>query len=272
MGCNDELPFFADRFKHGDAYLFIFRPGAAHQEDPMAPAESFDRRKGFDMLCDGGNPVEAGVAREGDVPEPCLFQDLSGCFILDKEAGDGTQLLFCPPAVPSEERVVRAEDSRDQVNRDPVLRKDVQVVEPVFVLDEDGHGRPDKLNEFSCISPGIGRKVKDEVGPGIVFPDLISRGGVKGEEDPVFRHPVAELLHQRSSLLILSQRGTMEPGDLPVRLFRLRKCLPDPFQKVSPPLHPQLCLGDKQCRKSYRQDIEADKDIVYEEEKPVHIL
>ena len=86
-------------------------------------------------------------------------------------------------AVAAEEYLVLAENARHAVDRYAPPVKDVDVVAPELVFDEEsglGTRQPHKL---AGIQGRVERKVADHIGTLVVFPHLVARRGEKRKQD-----------------------------------------------------------------------------------------
>ena len=114
-------------------------------------------------------------------------------------------------AVPAEEHLVRTEDTRDTINGNVAVFQDVQVVVPELILDEERHHRMYGTQEATGIGDSVERQVADDVSTLVVLTNLVARRREERQQYLVLRMLTAQLLHQRTALFELTQRGSMEP-------------------------------------------------------------
>lgn len=146
-------------------------------------------------------------------------------------------------AVRTEENLSVAEYRRDQVEfrARPFHRQ--QVVDPEFVFDENGDFRPHDRHETAHVARGVGRQVKDVVGSGVVFADLVAGRRKEGDQYLVTRTCFAERFDHRPSLFEFAERSGMEPCDVGSGVHR-----PGQFvENVLPSPHPESRFGVEQA-------------------------
>ena len=101
--------------------------------------------------------VETGVARNGYIGQADSFQQLLAFFILHIEMGEAFQDASILLAIPAEEHLPFAEDTADAIYGHTTMLKDVQVVIPELVLDEESHLGPYGTQEATGVRNRVER-------------------------------------------------------------------------------------------------------------------
>ena len=121
-------------------------------------------------------------------------------------------------SIPLEEHLFGTEYGRHTIHRHPTMAQDMEVVIPELILYEESLHGPHCPQEPASIRHSIDREITHQVSPIIMLPHLIPRGREECQQYlPVRIHP-AIFLHDRSALLKLSQRSSMEPHILRIRI------------------------------------------------------
>ena len=79
----------------------------------------------------------------------------------------------------------------------------------------------DGPQETAGVGDGVQGKVADDIRSLIILTDLITGGREEREEDLVLRMLLAQLFHQGTTLLELTQGGGMKPHILCLRIYLL---------------------------------------------------
>ena len=103
------------------------------------------------------------------------------------------------------------------------MLQDMQVVVPKLVLDEECHLRTYGSQKAACIANGVEWQIADDVGTLVVLAHLIARGREERQQNLDIWMFALHLLHQRTALLELAQRGSMEPYVAGLGIYLLAK-------------------------------------------------
>lgn len=133
---------------------------------------------------------------------------------MDEDVLEAMELFCEPSSIPAEEILVGAEDGREDIGRRFPHIESVEAVEPEVVFDEKGYIGVHQLHQLPGVATGVGRKVANNVGKGIVLAYFVARGGEESQADFVFGMANAKCFDDRSGLFELSKRRGMEPCDL----------------------------------------------------------
>ncbi len=220
MGCENHLPVRMG-IHIRDEDILVRLPTAASNKDLMPTDEVLHDRQSLRCLLDLQHTVEAGVTDNRDIMDTYLGKQVLADLVLHIEMGEALQHMRILPSVPLEEYLVGSEDAADTVDGHATVLEDMQVVIPELVFDEERHHRMDGPQETTGISDGIQGKVADDIRSLIILTDLITGGREEREEDLVLRMLLAQLFHQGTALLELTQGGGMKPHILCLRIYLL---------------------------------------------------
>ena len=87
-----------------------------------------------------------------------------------------TQHMTVLVAIPLEEDLIGAEDTRHAIHRNTTMTEDVEIVVPELVLYEECHHWAHGTQKATSIANGIEGQIADDVGTAVVLPDFIARG------------------------------------------------------------------------------------------------
>ena len=82
---------------------------------------------------------------------------------MDKEAGEAFQHVGIAAAIPPKKDLVRTEDTRHTVGRHAAMTKDMEIVIPELILDEECHYWTDGAQKAARIAYGIKGEIADDV-------------------------------------------------------------------------------------------------------------
>ena len=85
------------------------------------------------------------------------------------------------------------------------MLKDVKIVIPKLILDEECHNRTNGTKKPAGIGYRVERQISNDVCTPVVFAYFIARRREECKQNLIFRMVSAQLLHQRTSLLELPQ-------------------------------------------------------------------
>jgi hypothetical protein len=126
------------------------------------------------------------------------------------------------------------EDDRNHQQRDLVLIKLVDIVEPKLVFHKDCQSRIDGLNELFGVFPGVSRQVKYIIGFVVIFSDLVAGRGKKGEQNLVVAELLFDLFYYRAGLFKFSETCHMEPDDFVIGVDGLLQLSEDVLSAFNP--------------------------------------
>ena len=169
-------------------------------------------------LLDLEHTIETCIAHHGNVLDTNLGQQFLAHLVLYKEMGEAIQHRSVLTSIPFEEHLIRTEDAGHAIDGHMTMFQDVQIVVPELVLDEECHHRTNGPQETTGIGNGVERQIGDDICAFVVFAYLIARGREEREQDLILWVIATQLFHQRATLFKLSQRGSMEPYILRIRI------------------------------------------------------
>ena len=198
----------------GDQQRLVFWPRATGNQHRTGVAFSEggndgERPRG---MADVDHAIEAGVACDGDVRQTDASEELARGLVLHKEVIETAERVAIRSADGAEEELAGAENAGHKVGRDASAPKLVERVQPKLVLDKEGEGGTDTVEEGADAAWEVEREVADDVGAGVVAADIVARGGEEREDDFVVGVTLADGLKQRPPLLKLTERGGVKPN------------------------------------------------------------
>ena len=99
--------------------------------------------------------------------------------------------------------------------------QDMKEIRPELILDEESHHRTYQSKETDGVQPSIHRHITDDISSLIVLAYLITRRRIEGKQNLILRIVLTDTFHQRSSLFKLTERCSMKPNVLSVRIHLL---------------------------------------------------
>ena len=166
-------------------------------------------------------PIETSISRYRDSCYAYFLQQLATGFVLHIEMRKTTQHPRIATGIPSEEYLLRTEDTGHAVNRDISVLQNMQVIIPKLVLDEERHHRTYQTQETESIERRIKRQVANDVSSLVVLTHLVTRRRKEGEQYLILRMQLTKAFHNRTSLFKLAQRGSMKPQVSCIRVYLL---------------------------------------------------
>src|SRR4249919_61186 len=103
--------------------------------------------------------------------------------ILDKKLKEAFQHGFPNGAIPREEGLVFPENPGDQQYGNLAFFQFSEVIIPILIFYPDDQGRVEAIDEFLCMGWAVGRQVKNFVGQGVIFPDLVPARRKEAQDD-----------------------------------------------------------------------------------------
>ena len=197
----------------GDQQRFVFGPRATGNQHRTGVAFSEggndgERPRG---MADVDHAIEAGVARDGDVRQADASKELARGFVLHKEVIETAERIAIRSADGAEEELTGAENAGHKVGGDASAPKLVERVQPKLVLDKEGEGGADTVEEGTDAAWEVEREVADDVDAGVVAADIVARGGEEREDDFIVGVALANGLKQGPPLLEFTERGGVKP-------------------------------------------------------------
>ena len=197
----------------GDQQRFVFGPRAAGNQHRTGVAFSEggndgERPRG---MADVDHAIEAGVTRDGDVRQTDAGEELARGLVLHKEMIETAERVAIRSADGAEKELAGAENAGHKVGGDASAPKLVERVQPKLVLNKEGEGGADTVEETADAAWEVEREVADDIGAGVVAADVVARGGEEREDNFVVGVALADGLKQGPPLLKLTERGGMKP-------------------------------------------------------------
>ena len=162
-------------------------------------------------MADVDHAIEAGVARDSDVRQTDAGEELARGIVLHKEVIETAERVAIRSADGAEEELAGAENAGHKVDGDASAPKLVERVQPKLILDKEGEGGADTVEEGADAAWEIEREVAYDIGAGVVEADIVARGGEEREEDFVVGVALADGLKQGPPLLEFTERGGVKP-------------------------------------------------------------
>lgn len=201
------------RVEIGDQQRLVFWPrttGNQHRAGVTLSKGGNDGERSRGMA-DVDHAIEAGVACDGDVRQTDAGKELARGFVLHKEAIEAAERVAIRSADGAEEELAGAKNAGHKVGGDASAPQLVERVQPKLVLDKEGEGGADTVEEGTDAAREVEREVAYDIGAGVVAADVVARGGEEREEDFVVGVALANGFKQGSPLLKLTERGGVEP-------------------------------------------------------------
>ena len=85
------------------------------------------------------------------------------------------------------------------------MLKNVEVVVPEFILDEEGHHGPYRPKKAAGVAYGVQRQVANDVGSVVVFTHFVARRREEREQNLILRVLVPNAFDQRTPLFELTE-------------------------------------------------------------------
>ena len=210
VGRNDELPItmFVD-----DLYedFFVGRPTGACHKHVVLLFECLNYWQLLCLLLYSKYTVEACIAHHIYIVYPDAAEQSFALFVLYEEMSDATQNVRVFFAIPAEENLTGTENATNAIYRHTSMLKDMQIVVPELIFDEERHNGSHKAQKAQRVGNGVDGKIGDDVGTLIVFSHLITRRREEGEQNFIFRMITAYALDEWSPLFKLTKRSSMHP-------------------------------------------------------------
>ena len=92
------------------------------------------------------------------------------------------------------------------------MLKNVEVVVPEFILDEEGAFRTREAYKLAGVERRVERKVTNYISAGVILSYLVAGWGKEGEKNLLVRLFSTQALHQRTPLLKFAERGGVKPN------------------------------------------------------------
>ena len=187
----------------GDQQCLVFWPRATSNQHRSGVAFSEGGNDGERTggAADVDHAIEAGVARDGDVRQTDASEELARGLVLHKKAIETAKCIAIRSADGSEEELAGAENAGHKVGRDASAPQLIERVQPKLVLDKEGEGGADTVEETADAAWEIEREVAYDIGAGVVAADVVARGGEEREDDFVVGVALANGLKQGPPLL-----------------------------------------------------------------------
>ena len=217
---DDEFPVFMC-IKPWDEDIFIGLPARTSHKCAVSVSKCFHHRQLLGSLFDLQHAVKAGIANHGHLVDANLCQQLSADLVLHEEVGKAVQYASVATSIPLEEHLFRSEDARHTIYRHLSVFEDVQVVVPKLILDEECHDWTYGTQETACIHDRVKGQIGNDICAFIVFAHLIARRREERQQNLIFRMFTLQLFHERTPLFKLTQRCSMKPYILRVRIHFL---------------------------------------------------
>ena len=191
------------RVEIGDQQRLVFWPRTAGNQHRAGVTLSKggndgERPRG---MADVDHAIEAGVACDGDVRQTDAREELARGLVLHKEVIETTERVAIRSADGAEEELTWTEDAGHKVGRDASAPQLIERVQPKLVLDKEGEGGADTVEETADAAWEIEREVAYDIGAGVVAADVVARGGEEREDDFVVGVALANGLKQGPPLL-----------------------------------------------------------------------
>ena len=197
----------------GDQQRLVFWPRATSNQHRSGVAFSEGGNDGERTggAADVDHAIEAGVARDGDVRQTDASEELARGLVLHKEVIKTAECIAIRSADGTEEELAGAKNAGHKVGGDASAPQLIERVQPKLVLDKEGEGGVDTVEETADAAWEIERQVADDVRTGVVAADVVARGGEEREDDFVVGVVLANGLKQGPPLLKLTERGSVKP-------------------------------------------------------------
>ena len=197
----------------GDQQCLVFWPRATSNQHRSGVAFSEGGNDGERTgdAADVDHAIEAGVARNGDVRQTDASEELARGLILHKEVIETAERVAIRSADGAEEELAGAENAGHKVGGDASAPQLVERVQPKLVLDKEGEGGADTVEEGADAAWEVEREVADNIGAGVVAADIVARGGEEREDDFIVGVALANGLKQGPPLLEFTERGGVKP-------------------------------------------------------------
>ena len=211
------------RVEMGDQQRLVFWPratGNQHQTGVTLSKGGNDGERPRGMA-DVDHAIEAGVACDGDVRQTDASEELARGLVLHKEVIKTAECIAIRSADGTEEELAGTKNAGHKVGGDASAPQLIERVQPKLVLDKEGEGGADTVEEGADAAWEIEREVAYEIGAGVVAADVVARGGEEREDDFVVGVALANGLKQGPPLLEFTERGGVKPdvartGDYPL--------------------------------------------------------
>ena len=197
----------------GDQQHLVFWPRATSNQHRSGVAFSEGGNDGERTggAADVDHAIEAGVARDGDVRQTDADEELVRGLVLHKEVIKTAERVAIRSADGAEEELTWTEDAGHKVGRDASAPQLIERVQPKLVLDKEGEGGADTVEEGADAAWEIEREGAYDIGARVVTADVVARGGEEREDDFVVGVALADGLKQGSPLLEFTERGGVKP-------------------------------------------------------------
>ena len=198
----------------GDQQRLVFWPRATSNQHRSGVAFSEGGNDGERTggAADVDHAIEAGVARDGDIRQTDASEELARGLVLHKEVIKTAECIAIRSADGTEEELAGTENAGHKVGGDAPAPKLVERVQPKLVLDKEGEGGADTVEEGADAAWEVEREVAYDIGAGVVAADVVARGGEEREDDFVVGVALANGLKQGPSLLEFTERGGVKPN------------------------------------------------------------
>ena len=157
-----------------DEYLLIRWPAATCHKDLIILFERFNDRQLLGSFLNLKHTVKTGIANNCGVCDTYLSQQLLTNLVLYEEMGKAVKYTSILTTIPLKEHLIRAEDARHTIYRYITMLKDMQVVIPELVLDEECHHRMYKSQEPAGIGDSIDREIGNDIRSLVILTHLIA--------------------------------------------------------------------------------------------------
>ena len=209
---EDELQVGVD-VEIGDQQRLVFWPRATSNQHRSGVAFSEggndgERPRG---MADVDHAIEAGVARDGDVRQTDAGEELARGLVLHKEVIETAERIAIRSADGAEEELTGTENAGHKVGGDASAPQLIERVQPKLVLDKEGEGGADTVEETADAAWEVEREVAYDIGAGVVTADVVARGGEEREDDFVVGVVLANGLKQGPPLLEFTERSGVKP-------------------------------------------------------------
>ncbi len=197
----------------GDQQRLVFGPRAAGNQHRTGVAfnEGGNDGEWTGGAADVDHAIEAGVARDGDIRQTDASEELARGLVLHKEVIKTAERVAIRSSDGAEEELAGAKNAGHKVGGDASAPKLVERVQPKLVLDKEGEGGADTVEEGADAAWEVEREVAYDIGAGVVTADVVARGREEREDDFVVGVALANGLKQRPPLLKLAERGSVKP-------------------------------------------------------------
>ena len=201
------------RVEIGDQQRLVFWPRATsnqHRSGVTLSKGGNDGKRPRGMA-DVDHAIEAGVARDGDIRQTDASEELARGLVLHKEVIKTAERVAIRSSDGAEEELAGAENAGHKVGGDASAPKLVERVQPKLVLDKEGEGGADTVEETADAAWEVEREVAYDIGAGVVAADVVARGREEREDDFVVGVALANGLKQGPPLLEFTERSGMKP-------------------------------------------------------------